>query len=253
MNQQDAAEEPAAGEQRESRRDRRRGDSERPAGLRGALREGAIIMVSALVLSVLIKTFLAQAFYIPSGSMRETLEVGDRVLVNKLAPGPFDVHRGDVVVFVDPGGWLTDEPDDDRNAFQRGVQSVLTFVGLMPENAGEHLIKRVIGVGGDTVACCDDDGRLTVNGVAIDETSYLRPGVAPSETEFEEVVPADHVWLMGDNRPQSQDSRSQRGRPGGGSVPVSNIEGTAFVVMWPLDRWTFLTNPGEVFEDVPDP
>lgn len=231
------------------RRDRER---ERPSGLRGALREGAIVIVSALVLSILIKTFLAQAFYIPSGSMRDTLTNGDRVLVNKLAPGPFEVNRGDVVVFVDPGGWLGDPPPDERNAFQRGLQGVLTFIGLMPENAGEHLIKRVIAVGGDTVACCDDQGRLTVNGVGIDET-YLRPGVVPSEIEFERTIPEGHVWLMGDNRPHSQDSRAQIGRPGGGAVSIDQIEGTAFVLMWPIERWSWLRQPSEVFADVPDP
>jgi len=217
----------------------------------GWLRETAIVVVSALVLSVLIKTFLVQAFFIPSGSMEDTLAVGDRVLVSKLAPGPLDVNRGDVVVFVDPGGWL-DAPPDDRSSLQQGFEEVLTFIGLLPQNAGEHLIKRIIGTGGDTVECCDDEGRLTVNGVGIDEP-YLKPGVSPSESEFSVTVPEDHLWLMGDNRSNSQDSRSHRGDPGGGAVPMSNVVGTAMVILWPLDSLTVLRNPGDTFAEVPEP
>lgn len=233
-------------------RGRVRGDRDGAAAprKRGWLRETAIVVLSALVLSVIIKTFLVQAFFIPSGSMEDTLEVGDRVLVSKLAPGPLDVHRGDVVVFVDPGGWL--EPQrDTRNSFQRGVEEVLTFVGLLPQNAGEHLIKRVIGVGGDTVECCDADGRLMVNGVSIDEP-YLKAGVSPSETEFSVTVPEGHLWLMGDNRSNSQDSRSHQGGPGGGAVPMENVVGTAMVILWPFDHWSIFRNPGDTFAEVPD-
>ena len=236
-------------------RDRLRAEAEgtaaaRPAK-RGWLRETAIVVVSALVLSVIIKTFLVQAFFIPSGSMEDTLAVGDRVLVSKLAPGPLDVNRGDVVVFVDPGGWLDPVPDT-RNAFQRGAEEFLTFVGLLPQNAGEHLIKRVIGLGGDTVECCDDDGRLVVNGVSIEEP-YLKPGVTPSDREFSVTVPEGHLWLMGDNRSNSQDSRSHQGSSGGGAVPMSNVVGTAMLILWPVDHWTVLRNPGDTFAAVPDP
>ncbi|WP_413450643.1 signal peptidase I [Georgenia phoenicis] len=217
----------------------------------GWLRETAIVVVSALVLSVLIKTFLVQAFFIPSGSMEDTFAVGDRVLVSKLAPGPLDVSRGDVVVFVDPGGWL-DQPADTRNQLQRGLEEVLTFVGLLPQNAGEHLIKRVIGLGGDTVECCDADGRIMVNGVGIDEP-YLKPGVAPSESEFAVTVPENHLWLMGDNRSNSQDSRSHQGEPGGGAVPMRNVVGTAVLILWPIDSWTVLRTPGDTFAEVPEP
>ncbi|MFC4556111.1 signal peptidase I [Georgenia faecalis] len=219
---------------------------------RGLIREAAVVLASALVLSILIKTFLVQAFFIPSGSMEDTLAVGDRVLVSKLAPGPLDVHRGDIVVFVDPGGWLGDEAPDTRSAFQKGLEEALTFIGLLPHNAGEHLIKRVIGVGGDTVECCSDDGRVMVNGEPIDEP-YLRPGVDPSAQEFVAEVPEGHVWLMGDNRSNSQDSRAHPGSPGGGAVPLSNVVGTAFVVLWPVESWGLLRNPGDTFEDVPEP
>ena len=217
----------------------------------GWLRETAVVVVSALVLSVLIKTFLAQAFYIPSGSMEDTLAIGDRVLVSKLTPSPLDVNRGDLVVFVDPGGWL-DYPPDTRGPLRQGVEDVLTFVGLLPQNAGEHLIKRVIGVGGDSVECCDADGRIEVNGVGIDEP-YLKPGVAPSESEFSATVPAEHVWLMGDNRSNSQDSRSHGGSPGGGAVPLGNVVGNAFLILWPAEHWTLLRNPGDTFVEVPAP
>lgn len=234
------------------RRARMRPDEAAPAPKkRGWLRETAIVVVSALVLSVIIKTFLVQAFFIPSGSMEDTLAVGDRVLVSKLAPGPLDVHRGDVVVFVDPGGWLEQRPDE-RSGLQRGLEEALTFVGLLPQNAGEHLIKRVIGLGGDTVECCDAEGRLMVNGVGIDEP-YLKPGVDPSENEFAVTVPENHLWLMGDNRSNSQDSRAHQGDPGGGAVPMRNVVGTAMLILWPLDHWTVLRNPGDTFADVPAP
>ena len=219
-------------------------------GLVAWLRETAIIVVSALVLSLLIKTFLVQAFFIPSGSMEQTLLVGDRVLVSKLAPGPLDVHRGDVIVFKDPGGWLPEQASVDEPAWRATLTSVLTYVGLLPQDSGEHLIKRVIGVPGDTVECCDAQGRVSVNGVALDEP-YLADGAVPSELEFSVVVPEDGVWVMGDNRQNSQDSRYKQGSPGGGSVPVDNVVGVAFVTVWPVDRWQVLRNPGSTFEDVP--
>ena len=234
---------------RRERRDRR--DAPHRARKGGWLRETAIVVVSALVLSILIQTFLAQAFYIPSGSMEDTLAVGDRVLVSKLTPAPLDVNRGDLVVFVDPGGWLEPAPDN-RSALRRGVEEVLTFVGLLPQNAGEHLIKRVIGLGGDTVECCDAEGRIMVNGEGIDEP-YLKPGVTPSDVEFAVTVPADHAWLMGDNRSNSQDSRAHRGDPGGGAVPVRNVVGTAILILWPLDSVTVLRNPADTFAAVPEP
>ncbi|PFG38499.1 signal peptidase I [Georgenia soli] len=218
----------------------------------GWFRETLTVMVSALILSVLIKTFLAQAFYIPSGSMENTLELGDRVMVNKLAPGPFELDRGDIVVFVDPGDWLGELPPDTRPAWQRTATQVLTWIGLLPQDAGHHLIKRIIGTGGDTVECCDAQGRLMVNGEPIDEP-YLKPGTEPSEMEFSVTVPEDHVWLMGDNRSNSADSRAHLGDPGGGSVPVKNIVGRAFVVLWPADRITLLDNPEKTFAHVPEP
>lgn len=214
------------------------------------LKETAIIVVSALVLSMLIKTFLVQSFSIPSGSMEDTLAIGDRVLVSKLTPGPFDLHRGDIVVFRDPGGWLNPSQAPQRTGFQQGVVDVLTFVGLVPQDSGEHLIKRVIGLPGDTVACCDEQGRVSVNGVWLDEP-YLAAGAQPSEVEFSVVVPEGRLWVMGDNRQNSRDSRYKQGDPGGGTIPLANVVGTAFVTLWPVDRWSALRNPGATFAEVP--
>lgn len=216
------------------------------------LRETAIIVVSALVLSWLIKTFLVQAFYIPSGSMEDTLKESDRILVSKMVPDVFDIHRGDIVVFKDPGGWLSAMPVEDTKG-QAFVRDVLTFIGVLPQDAGSHLVKRVIGLPGDTVACCTTDGKVTVNGETIDETLYLKPGVEPSVVEFEQVVPEGSLWVMGDNRIDSGDSRYNMGGPGGGFVPIDNVVGTAFVKMWPLDRAEWLKNPSEVFRKVPEP
>lgn len=215
------------------------------------LRETVIILASALVLSLVIKTFLFQAFFIPSASMRDTLIEGDRVLVTKLAPGPFDLHRGDAVVFKDPGGWLPPPTRTEQSPLRERVTSVLTYVGLLPQDSGEHLIKRIVGLPGDRVSSDGEGGPLTVNGVPVTEP-YLRPSSVPSEVAFDVVVPDDSLWVMGDNRQNSQDSRYHLGDPGGGAVPVDNVVGVAFVTVWPLDRLTLLRNPGETFEAVPD-
>ena len=215
----------------------------------GFLREVGIILLSAIALSLIVKTFLAQAFFIPSASMHDTLLEGDRVLVSKLVPGPLDVHRGDIVVFADPGGWLPPGEVADTNI----VQKALITIGLMPQQSEDHLIKRVIGLPGDHVYSAGDGSPLQVNGEPIDETSYLAPGSSPSEIAFDITVPADSLWVMGDNRQSSADSRYHMGEAGGGSIPMSDVVGTAFVKLWPLDRIGLLRNPGDVFADVPDP
>jgi len=222
------------------------------SGAMAMLRETVIILASALILSLIVKTFLVQAFFIPSPSMHETLIEDDRILVSKLTPGPFDLHRGDIVVFKDPGGWLPPGGEADAVGVRRVVNDALTWVGLYPQDAGEHLVKRVIGLPGDHVACLGPGEPVTVNGVALEEP-YLAPGAMPSEKAFDITVPANSLWVMGDNRQHSADSRWNQGKPGGGSVPIKNVVGVAFVTVWPLDRATILRNPSATFEDVPDP
>jgi signal peptidase I len=211
---------------------------------RSFLRELPGIVITALVISVLIKTFLVQAFYIPSGSMENTLLVNDRVLVNKLADKPDEIHRGDVVVFRDPGGWLGPSEESTRGGIIGGIRKGLVFVGLAPAAGEEDLIKRVIAVGGDTVKCCTN-GHLTVNGVALDEP-YLFPSDVgtPSATQFGPIkVPAGKLWVMGDHRSVSEDSRAHQDQKGQGFVPVDHVIGRAFTIVWPVNRAKLLHRP----------
>jgi signal peptidase I len=221
-------------------------------GALGFVRETVIVVGTALVLSLLIKTFLVQAFYIPSPSMEPTLVAGDRVLVSQLTPGPVDLQRGDIAVFKDPGSWLDPVPTAERGPVADALVDALTFVGVLPQDSGEHLIKRVIGLPGDTVACCDEQGRLTVNGEPIDEP-YVYPGNAASDMTFEVTVPDDRLWVMGDHREASQDSRWHQDLEGQGTVPQANVVGRAVVIIWPLSRLDRLENHPETFAGVPAP
>ena len=218
--------------------------SDLSAGRRVAawLREILIVLGSALVLSLLLKTFVFQSFWIPSGSMENTLEVKDRILVSLWRPGPLDLRRGDVVVFRDPGGWLGPSTEPEPTGLAKGWDEFATFVGLLPQDAGEHLVKRVIGLPGDTVACDVANDAVTINGVELVE-SYVKPGTASCTQEWEVIVPEDRVWVLGDNRSNSADSRAHLGDPGGGMVPIGNVVGTAFVTAWPLDHWKTFGNP----------
>ncbi|WP_411082968.1 signal peptidase I [Streptomyces sp. cmx-18-6] len=196
----------------------------------------------ALVLALLIKTFLVQAFSIPSDSMQNTLQKGDRVLVDKLTPWfGSEPERGEVIVFHDPAGWLDNMAVDPPNT----VQKVLSFVGVMPSAEEKDLIKRVIGVGGDTVECAGD-GPLKVNGAALDEP-YVFPGNTPCSNDdggtFKVTVPHGKLWLMGDHRQASSDSRYHRDDPNNGMVPVDQVVGRAVVIAWPVDRWSSLPVP----------
>ena len=221
------------------------------AGVLAAVRETVLVVGAALVLSLLVKTFLVQAFFIPSESMEETLMIGDRVLVSQLTPGPFDLARGDVVVFRDPGGWLEPVPEPERGPVAAAVASALTFVGVLPQDSGEHLVKRVIGLPGDVVECCDDSGRMTVNGVPLEEP-YVYPGDAASDLEFSVTVPEGRLWVQGDHRSRSKDSRYNEDSPGGDTVPVDSVVGRAVLGVWPLSRLGWISDHEEVFEDVPD-
>ncbi|MGO0577207.1 signal peptidase I [Ornithinimicrobium panacihumi] len=225
---------------------------EKRGGLWAGVREVLWIGATALVISFLIKTFIAQAFWIPSGSMENTLVYGDRVMVSKIQAGPMTVERGDLVVFEDPGDWLSPRGQVERGPVMETVVKVLQFVGVAPVAEGNHLIKRTIGVGGDTVACCDDDGRMTVNGQPLEE-DYLYPGDQASLSEFEVTVPEDSIWVMGDHRSNSQDSRAHDDGTGlTGSVPRDKVVGQAFVLLFPLDHLTWFRTPA-TFESIPEP
>jgi signal peptidase I len=215
------------------------------------LRESVIVIAMALLLSLIVKTWLMQAFFIPSESMENTLLVGDRVIVNKLVPSPISLRRGDVVVFEDPDHWLPDPIPVERSPLNSALNATLTFVGLLPSDEGNHLIKRVIGLPGDKVVCCSNK-LLTVNGVPLTEP-YLFPGDAPSQEPFSITVPAGRVWVMGDHRSNSADSRPHDENTGGvkGSVPQSLIVGRAITVVWPLGHWGWLANPTKTFAKVP--
>lgn len=225
------------------------------AGVGYAIREFVIIVTMAVVLSLIVKTWIAQAFYIPSGSMEDTLAVGDRVMVSKLHTRFDDVNRGDIVVFKDPGGWLPPSASaPPRNEYLGYLQTALTFVGLLPDPADEHLIKRVIGIGGDHIVCCDEQSRITVNGAPIEEP-YVYPGDSASSISFDITVPADRVWVMGDHRSDSQDSRYHPldGDGAEGSVPLDLVVGRSVITVWPISSVGTLPNYPQVFGHVPAP
>ncbi|HWC22639.1 MAG TPA: signal peptidase I [Flexivirga sp.] len=214
-------------------------------------RELTVIVVIALVLSFLVKTFLAQPFYIPSASMESTLDIGDRIIVSKFTPQHSPLHRGDVIVFEDPKTWGS--TPHHPSLLKRIVQDSLVFVGVLP-GGGDHVVKRIIGLPGDKVACCTKTGKLTVNGVPITEP-YINKGSVPSSTPFSITVPKDKVWVMGDNRNDSADSRLHDGNSGGklGSVPMSDITGQVVAIAWPISRIHSLKGYSNVFAKVPNP
>jgi signal peptidase I len=208
--------------------------------------EVLLLLVTALVLAVVVKTFLVQAFYIPSGSMEATLDEDDRILVQKVSYWTGDVERGEIVVFDDPGQWLG--PEEGRKA-SNVLQQGLSLIGLYP--TGGHLVKRVIGVAGDHIVCCDSEGRLQINGEPLDE-DYLRRGLSPSDTQFDVRVPEGELWVMGDNRNNSSDSRAHLGAPGGGFVSTDDVVGKVWTVVWPWSRIQLVDGVDDVFAEVPD-
>ena len=220
-----------------------RGPTARRKGKRGGrfLRELVILVAIALVIAVAIKTYAIQAFFIPSGSMENTLEINDRVLVNKIVYDLRGIHRGDIVVFNGDGSWDPGTVPTSSNFAEEFVNGFASMFGF--GRPGDILIKRVIGLPGDHVACCDAQGRVTVNGVPLNEQSYLYPGDAPSDIRFNIVVPPGRLWVMGDHRLISDDSRDHEGDPGGGTIPESAVLGRAFVIIWPASRWRILPIP----------
>ena len=205
--------------------------------------ETILLLVIASVMAVVVKTFLVQAFYIPSGSMEPTMMIDDKILVQKVSYWGGEVKRGDIVVFDDPGGWLTAADSAPGN----GLQRTLEKVGLFP--SGGHLIKRVVGVGGDHVVCCTDAGQLTVNGATIDEP-YLADETSTADDPFDVTVPEGRLWVMGDNRGDSYASPQHIGDPGGGFIRESTVVGKAWLRLWPLGRAGFVDGTS-AFDDVP--
>jgi signal peptidase I len=197
-------------------------------------RDLVVIVVAALALTILLKAFVVEVFSIPSGSMENTLLPGDRVLVSKIVYRFRDIARGDVVVFSGQGSWGPDAPPPPGNPFLRLWDGLTNLVGVTAP--GTDYIKRVIGLPGDHVVCCDAQGRITVNGVPLSEQSYIHPGDVPSSVPFNITVPAGHLWMMGDNRADSDDSRYRTTDPGGGAIPENEVVGRAFVIIWPPSR-----------------
>jgi signal peptidase I len=204
-------------------------------------RELPVLIVVALVLALVIKSFLIQAFYIPSASMENTLEIGDRVLINKVVYHLRPIHRGDIIVFDGTGSWDPDDTSGSSNIFSKAVSELEGIVGISHDSS--IYIKRVIGLPGDNVACPTASGDLYVNGVPLSESSYLFPGNTPCDGTFSIKVPPGSLWVEGDHRAVSFDSRGHTGDPGGGTIPETAVLGRAFVIIWPPSRWGFLNIP----------
>ncbi|MEU1042819.1 signal peptidase I [Streptomyces sp. NPDC005907] len=219
---------------------------------RSAVKEIPLLVGVAVLIALVLKTFLVQAFVIPSGSMENTIQIGDRVLVDKFTPWfGSKPQRGDVVVFKDPGNWLEGEQTakKDDPVVVKQVKEGLTFIGLLPSDNDRDLIKRVVAVGGDTVKCCDKQGRVTVNGTPLDEP-YIHPDNKPSAFAFQVTVPQGRLWVMGDHRANSADSRYHRSEKYGGTVSEESVVGRAMVIAWPVGHWTRLKEP-DTYASVP--
>jgi len=203
------------------------------------LRELPILVVVALVVSLFIKTFVVQFFYIPSGSMENTLQIKDRVAVNKVPFISRSINRGDVVVFRDPDNWLPEIVDYDTNKYVSKAKSALVAVGVLPNPAKQYLVKRVIGVEGDHIVCCTKAGNLTINDVEVTEP-YIYAGNKPSEMKFDVTVPKGKLWVMGDHRGASADSRYHQEDINKGFVPISRVTGRVVAVIWPFKNITYV-------------
>lgn len=237
---------------RRSLRQSLRPRSSQNRGTRIFIRDILLIFLAAIIISVGIKAFLIRSFYIPSGSMENTLQINDRIIVNELVPNIVAIKRGDVVVFKDPGGWLHNLPPAPQNAFVTAVDWAMSVVGLSAPDSNDHLIKRVIGLPGDHVACCNAFGQMTVNDIPLVEP-YLKLPLdvnRVAEDDFSVVVPPGKLWVMGDNRYNSADSRLNTNTPSKGFVPESNVVGRAVLVSWPFARWNWLDDYPQVFRGI---
>jgi len=203
------------------------------------LKELPILVIVALVVSLFIKSFIVQFFYIPSGSMENTLQIKDRVAVNKVPYISNNIKRGDVVVFRDPDNWLPEPFDSTTNQFVAKAKSALVTVGVLPNPAKQYLVKRVVGVGGDRIVCCTKEGNLTINGVEVVEP-YIYAGNKPSEMNFDVTVPTGKLWVLGDHRGASADSRYHQDDINKGFVPLSKVSGRVVGVIWPFKNITYI-------------
>ena len=203
------------------------------------LKEIPFLVAVALVVSLFIKTFLVQFFYIPSGSMENTLQVRDRVAVNKVPFISNSINRGDVVVFRDPDNWLPEIVDYSTNKYVAMAKSALVAVGILPNPAKQYLVKRVVGVAGDRIVCCTKDDKLSINGVEVTEP-YIFAGNKPSEMTFDVTVPEGKIWVMGDHRGASADSRYHQEDINKGFIPLSKVTGRGVAVIWPFKNITYL-------------
>ena len=203
------------------------------------LRELPVIVVAALIVSILVKTFLIHFFYIPSGSMENTLQIQDRVAVNKVPFISDNIKRGDIVVFRDPNNWLPENVENSSNSLVANAKSLLVTVGVLPNPAKQYLVKRVIGVAGDRVVCCTEGKKLSINGVEVTEP-YIYGGDAPSEMKFDVTVPEGKLWVLGDHRGASADSRYHQEDINSGFVPLERVSGRVVAVIWPFKNLTYV-------------
>jgi signal peptidase I len=208
------------------------------------LREFPILVIVALAVSLLIKTFLVQFFYIPSGSMENTLQIQDRVAVNKVPFISGSINRGDVVVFRDPANWLPEPFEASDNKVIAKLKDGLVAVGILPNPAKQYLVKRVIGVAGDQVVCCSN-GKLTINGKETNEP-YIFAGNKPSDLDFNVTVPEGKIWVMGDHRGSSADSRYHQDDVNNGFVPVDKVTGRVYAIIWPFKNVSFVPSQNPI-------
>jgi signal peptidase I len=205
-------------------------------------REIVIIVVVALIASALLRAFVVQAFFVPTGSMLPEIHLNDRILVSRIG----GLHRGEVVVFEDPGGWI---PPSEETPPPSGIRKALEWVGVLPSTGHEHLVKRVIGLPGDHVVCCVK-GKLTINGTSVDESSFLYQKDRPADSQdFNVIVPADHIFVLGDHRYVSGDSSAHLPSQSA-FVPESLITGRAVAVVWPAHDAHILHIPS-AYDQVP--
>lgn len=208
---------------------------------RSFLQEFPALVVIALIVSIVIKTFLVQFFFIPSGSMENTLQIDDRVAVNRLPFISDNIKRGDVVVFRDPDNWLPEPDNSSSSPIIAKLKTGLVAVGVLPNPAKQYLVKRVVGVGGDHVICCTNTGKITVNGQELVEP-YIFAGNVPSDMNFDVKVPKNKLWVMGDHRGASADSRYHQDDINKGFVPLNRVTGRVLAVIWPIKNLSLVPN-----------